>query len=518
MLYFVVFCIGILSAGLGVGGGSILVPSLVYGFHYPFRKAASTSLATIVPITLVGAASHLLIIKHFHFINYLTLVIFAVFGTIIGGIFVRKYEGKWLYTLFAVFLITVGLRMLKVYDATSMIFHYLHDLIYGYEFLFLIIFGLLTGIISTLLGVGCGLIIVPFLVYILNYPMHEAITTSLATMFLLTLSASLVHQKLKAIKINSVKKLIPPALTGAVIGVLISSNLPDKLLKQAFGLFILIMGIKFLYSSLSDLYKLLKKNETASKDMTYTLTRNTKMKKNQSVYQKLRKALYQQVEKHNLFDNAITIRCKPITSEQAIGTPEDKDYPILKGKETIVQAEFEKIKGHAFSDSYGDKNYTLKQILELPPDTNRNRADLIAALNAIYRYLGLCDRTVHCRDQEPKKCAKEIDRLFKPGDKVLLVGLQPRFLEYLKKNHPVRCVDMDPDNIGSSKYGIIIESPEETPGAVEWCDIIFATGSTVVNGTLSSFLDTGKPVIFYGVTIAAAANILNIPRFCEYGH
>jgi uncharacterized membrane protein YfcA len=268
VLYFVVFCIGILSAGLGVGGGSILVPSLVYGFHYPFRKAASASLATIVPITFVGAVSHLMIIKQFHLSNYLTLVIFAVFGTIIGGVVVLKFEGKWLYILFAVFLITVGLRMIKVYDATFMIFHNLHTLINGYEFWFLIIFGLLTGMISTLLGLGCGLIIVPFLVYILDYPMHEAITTSLATMFFLTLSGSLVHQKLKTIEFKAVKKLIPFALTGAVIGVIISSNLPDRFLKQAFGFFILIMGIKFLYSSLSDSHKSLKKTKIPLKDIT----------------------------------------------------------------------------------------------------------------------------------------------------------------------------------------------------------------------------------------------------------
>ena len=76
----------------------------------------------------------------------------------------------------------------------------------------------------------------------------------------------------------------------------------------------------------------------------------------QPIYQTLKKALYQQAQKHDLFDKQVTIRCKPITPEQAIGTPEEKDYPIIKGKESIVQAEFEEIKGHAFSDSYGDNN------------------------------------------------------------------------------------------------------------------------------------------------------------------
>ena len=34
-------------------------------------------------------------------------------------------------------------------------------------------------------------------------------------------------------------------------------------------------------------------------------------------------------------------------------------------------------------------------------------AEFVATLNAVYRHLGLCDRTIHCRDNEPRDCAKE---------------------------------------------------------------------------------------------------------------
>jgi len=48
--------------------------------------------------------------------------------------------------------------------------------------------------------------------------------------------------------------------------------------------------------------------------------------------------------------------------------------------------------------------------------------------------------------------------------------------------------------------------------------MIFATGSTIVNNTISNFIGVGKPAVFYGVTISAPAKILNLTTFCEYGH
>ncbi len=77
---------------------------------------------------------------------------------------------------------------------------------------------------------------------------------------------------------------------------------------------------------------------------------------------------------------------------------------------------------------------------------------------------------------------------------------------------------MDQDNISSDVFGVVVESPEMTADAIKWCDLIFANGSTIVNGTILNFLNQEKPVIFYGVTISAAANILNLKKYCHCGH
>jgi uncharacterized protein len=50
--------VGVLSGVMGVGGGILLVPIMVLGFGYAQHLAQGTSLAAIVPTSIVGAYAH----------------------------------------------------------------------------------------------------------------------------------------------------------------------------------------------------------------------------------------------------------------------------------------------------------------------------------------------------------------------------------------------------------------------------------------------------------------------------
>ncbi len=235
------------------------------------------------------------------------------------------------------------------------------------------------------------------------------------------------------------------------------------------------------------------------------------------LYEKLRESLEKEIQKHHLSGRNISIRCKALSAEEAIGKPEHDDYPIIKGKEVMVEAVFEGAKGQAFTDSFENADYLVDDLLKTELNSSRRRASFISGMNAVFRYLNLCDKTIHCKDAEPKECAKNLPGAVGTGKKVLLVGHQPRFLEMLASTNNVRAVDLDQDNIGKEFSGVVIEPSEMTSDAIKWCDLIFATGSTVVNGTITNFLNQNKPVIFYGVTISGAAKVLNLKTYCHCG-
>lgn len=219
---------------------------------------------------------------------------------------------------------------------------------------------------------------------------------------------------------------------------------------------------------------------------------------------------------NGLMDTRVRVKAHDLSVEEAIGNPEADDFPIQKGKERLMQADIRGGLGQAFTDRFGNYEGTLETILADPLTNNYRRAIFVAALNAALRHLGRIGGTVHCHDEEPVRCAKALvehihDRY---GEvKITQVGLQPRMVESLATRFPLRVLDMDPDNIGSCKYGPRIESPDTASQALAWADLLLVTGSTIVNGTLPNFLGP-KPVIFYGTTLAGAAHLMGWQLFC----
>ncbi len=236
------------------------------------------------------------------------------------------------------------------------------------------------------------------------------------------------------------------------------------------------------------------------------------------IYIRLKEALRSEADRHHLADKKIDIKCKPLTANEAIGKPDHDDYPIIKGREVMMEAMFDGAAGQAFTDEYTDITLTVDGLLNIDHTKTNERAIFIAGLNAVYRSLDLCGKTIHCKDKEPVECAENLIK--EPefsGKKILLVGLQPRFLEYLARQNTMRALDLDPDNVGTVKFGVTIESGENFQDGLNWCDMIFATGSTIVNGSITHFINSGKPAVFFGVTISAPARILGLSSYCHCG-
>jgi len=236
-------------------------------------------------------------------------------------------------------------------------------------------------------------------------------------------------------------------------------------------------------------------------------------------YDQIKERFARICEQHDLMGQDVTVRARTLSTEEAIGDPEADDFPLQQGRERLMQADFSGALGQAFTDRFGDFKGPLREILAMPLENNYRRAIFVATVNAVMRHLGLADKTVHCKDKGPADCASALAGFLAEeyGDiKILQVGFQPAMVEALVKRFDYRIVDMDPDNIGTEKRGARIEGPEATAGAIKWADLLLVTGTTVVNGTIEQFL-TDTPVLFYGTTIAGAAELMGWPRFCARG-
>jgi hypothetical protein len=233
----------------------------------------------------------------------------------------------------------------------------------------------------------------------------------------------------------------------------------------------------------------------------------------------IRKEFIKLIKENGLEGEEVIVRAAALSPEQAIGNPEDKDYPLVRGVEKLMQAEFRGSRGQAFTDMYGNFSGRLADIAAMELKNNFRRAIFIASLNAVMRHLGMINQTVHCKDNQPRECSYELVNYIEENygqPRIAMVGFQPRMVEALAKRFELRVTDMDQDNIGQEKFGVKIGDPAQAEENLNWCDIAVVTGTTIVNDTIDQFR-TDKPAVFYGITISGAAKLLGLKHFCPLG-
>ncbi|WP_334119877.1 sulfite exporter TauE/SafE family protein [Limnobacter sp.] len=109
----------------------------------------------------------------------------------------------------------------------------------------LLVLGVISGVLAGLLGIGGGMLLVPFLTFLMvgqgvpvEHVVHSAIATSLAIIIFTSISSARAHHKAGAVRWDIVKFLTPGILIGGFIGSKIVSYLPTRELALVFGIFV----------------------------------------------------------------------------------------------------------------------------------------------------------------------------------------------------------------------------------------------------------------------------------------
>jgi len=219
---------------------------------------------------------------------------------------------------------------------------------------------------------------------------------------------------------------------------------------------------------------------------------------------------------------------KALSPDEAIGDKAGSEFVLKRGKESVIEAVCLGARGQAFTDSPSSCKEVLRYVFDLSLDNSANRAITVAVMNAVLRALGKAQGTVHCRNEDPRRCgpivAEAIEKRF-GRLRVGLIGLQPAILSSLVDlfgASNVRLVDLNADNIGKEKNGVFVWDGEADLGRlIEECEVGLVTGSSIVSGTIDDitrrFGKTGKPVIFFGNTVSGAAVLLGLERICPFG-
>jgi uncharacterized protein len=114
------------------------------------------------------------------------------------------------------------------------------------QFFIAAVIGLISGMASGLFGVGGGIVMVPAMVYLMTMDIKLAVGTSLAVIIPTAAIGVFKHQQLGNIDWRVALSLAPTAICGGYLGAWLTREISSANLKRAFGVFLILVGIKLL--------------------------------------------------------------------------------------------------------------------------------------------------------------------------------------------------------------------------------------------------------------------------------
>ena len=272
-LLFVSVVVGFFSGLLGIGGGFLLTPILIF-LGIPPIYAVANGANNILAASVSGTIGH-----WFKDQLDIKMGILIIAGGVVGaifGIFLFKYfllqgsVNKIISIMYCILLSGIGLSMLieslieirrirlNRFIRRKLHTHYwVHNLPFKIRIhkskLYIsiippVFFGAVVGMLSSMLGVGGGFLLVPIMIYILGMPARLVAGTSLFVMIFIMIVVTFLH----AINHNSVDIFLVLILVvgsgiGAQLGTKISIKLKGEELRAMMSLLVLIFGFKFGY-------------------------------------------------------------------------------------------------------------------------------------------------------------------------------------------------------------------------------------------------------------------------------
>ena len=273
LLLLISAAVGFLTGLLGIGGGFLMTPILIF-LGIPPVYAVANGANNILAASVSGSLAH-------YFKNHIDvkmgvlILVGGLIGSIIGvEIFIFFLKKGTINSLISIsyFILLSSIGLMMFYESLSemrrirnnkfikrrMHQHYwIHNLPFKVRIhaskLYIsaigpIFFGILIGLISSLLGVGGGFILVPILIYIIGMPAKLVPGTSLFAMIFVMIIVTLLHAIANyTIDIYLVFILALGSVVGAQLGSIISSKLAGEELRGLLSILILTFGFKFGY-------------------------------------------------------------------------------------------------------------------------------------------------------------------------------------------------------------------------------------------------------------------------------
>lgn len=234
---------GIVGSMLGLGGGFIVSPILTL-IGLPPSQVSQTSLFAVVSTGASSTVSFSLK-KKVSYTNGIQIAVIALPFAIIGALVSSTLNQNDFRLYFAIILVLTSIYLLIRKPIAEN-----HHTRIQRKILSNILFycgSSVAGFISSIFGIGGGIIIVPILSVIKNLSMQESVATSQLSILIIAIAGILMHLFLAQPDYILIGSLSLGAIIGAQIGSFIATRISNRMLTMIYSGFLIIISIRFVF-------------------------------------------------------------------------------------------------------------------------------------------------------------------------------------------------------------------------------------------------------------------------------
>jgi uncharacterized membrane protein YfcA len=231
----IVFAIAFFFSMFGQGGGSIYTPAL-YLLGYAVLVSVSTSLV----LTLLTSVSAGYVFYRHKMIDFKRTLLFIpgiVIGSLTGSLIdnLNLLSTTFLLWLFVAFLIIAGMRMVYSFREKGKAEGACPASFSKRMYALIIAVSFLIGLLSSMLGIGGGIIVVPFMVYICKYPSRWAAGASHVIVAFSALFGVIGHSAFGHLNLTLILSAGAAVLAGGQLGGRIGVRMKTNMMKVGIG-------------------------------------------------------------------------------------------------------------------------------------------------------------------------------------------------------------------------------------------------------------------------------------------
>ena len=238
-----VFAIALVFSMFGQGGGSLYTPTLVLlGF------AVLVSVSTSLVLNLVTAAFATVVYYRQRYVDLTLgalLIPGSVAGAFLGGVWGNGVDTTLLLWVFVAFLLGAGAWMVATSgDRGGAGEARARARISSAVVAIVVVFSFAVGVLSGVLGIGGGIVLVPFLIFALHVPTKESAGTTALVVIFSSLSGVLGHSAFGHLDASLILATVVAVAVGGFLGARFMVRVRTKMVQVGFGLLLWAFAIQ----------------------------------------------------------------------------------------------------------------------------------------------------------------------------------------------------------------------------------------------------------------------------------